>query len=96
MSGTRFSFTAYNFRMEQILARLLFSALASNDDTREKVIRLLKFYRENRELLLLLFSMTQSPPPPVDAPAPEEETKNRPQETVGSVNVLEAYLNRAV
>ena len=92
--------------MEQILARLLFSALEGNDETKGKVIKLLKFYRENRELIFLLLSAQgmqtanlngeKTPAPEHVAENENAETENRPQEAVGSVSVLEEYLNRAV
>ena len=101
MPRTPFLSAAYNFIMEQILARLLMSALKDNPQGRETLVRLLQFYRDNRELLMLVLNLQSAAPPAADVPPPESATakaqqESRPQETVGSVSVLEEYLKKAV
>lgn len=99
MPRTSFPFAAYNRTMEQILARLIFSAIEKDPKAKQTVCNLLQFYRDNRELIALFLNaqslganaQTQAPPPP-----PPEQEKSRPQDTVGSKNILEEYLKRAM
>lgn len=99
MPRTPFLSAAYNFIMERILAQLLLSALKDNPQGKETLVRFLQFYRENRELILLVLNLQNAPhletgatQPPPDPPQQE----SRPQEMVGSVRILEDYLKRAV
>lgn len=93
--------------MEQIFAKLLFSLFGNDPETKQKMVRLLQFYRENRELILLLTNaqamqgmmggaQTRSAPSEDAEQTRSEQKENRPRETVGSVSILEDYLQRAV
>ena len=86
--------------MERIIAQLLLSALKDNPQGKESLVRLLQFYRDNRELIALVLNMQNAPNlgACVKQQAEEEcpQQTSRPQETAGSVRILEEYLSRAI
>ena len=101
MPRTPFLSAAYNFIMEQIIAQLLLSALKDNPQGKESLVRLLQFYRDNRERRALVRNMQNAAAPAANVPPPESESEkpqqeSRPQETAGSVRILEKYLSRAI
>lgn len=83
--------------MEEIFAKLLYTALESNEETRQAMMKFLKFYRENRHLIALLTSMNETGAPEQKEPSPPTaHNESRPQETVGSERILEEYLKKAL
>ena len=84
--------------MEEIFAKLLYTALESNEETRQAMMKFLKFYRENRHLIALLTSMneTGAPVQKESSSPPTAHNESRPQETVGSERILEEYLKKAL
>ena len=80
---------------------LLLALSDKNENMKESLNRFLLFYKENRELIQMLAGTLSRPvgeATPAGMPpfqADQEQTKSRPQEEVGDLNVLEEYLRRA-
>lgn len=99
MKRTGFSFAAYYGSMDTMILLLVLFLSDKNGSMRDTVQSFLHFYRENRDLIMMIAQ------PPAerrdaekteDAPRAEEREKeeNRPQETVGSVSILEDFLKK--
>lgn len=100
MKSTGFSFAAYYGNMDTMILLLVLFLSDKNGSMKDAVQSFLRFYRENRDLIMML---TNQPPAErrnaektEDAPRAEEREKeeNRPQETVGSVSILEEFLKK--
>ena len=53
------------------------SALKDNPQGRETLVRLLQFYRDNRELLMLVLNLQSAASPAADVPPPESATDRK-------------------
>lgn len=97
MKSTGFSFAAYYGNMDTMILLLVLFLSDKNGSMKDAVQSFLRFYRENRDLIMML---TNQPPAErknaENAPQADEAEKkeNRPQETVGSVSILEEFLKK--
>lgn len=100
MKSTGFSFAAYYGNMDTMILLLVLFLSDKNASLKDTVQSFLRFYRENRDLITMI---ANQPPAEYkkaekseDAPQTErpEKTENRPQETVGSVRILEEFLKK--
>lgn len=92
MTGTGFLTTAYNGRMETILLLFLLSTLEKDPAAKQQLSSLLKFYRENRELLSSLTGREKSQPQREYRPHEEEKEYRPHEEKDGNLKILEEYL----
>ncbi len=89
----------------ELLFLFLLTSVQQGGDLNETLQKLLAFYRENRELILMLAKGTPSASPAgayANASQNESEKqdsshekKNRPPEDSPIVSILEEYLNRS-
>ena len=86
--------------MEPILLLLLLTSVQQGGDLNAALGKFLSFYRENRELILLLArggahaaAKTEQSAGQSAQQTPEQKT-DRPQEDSPIVSILEEYLNR--
>lgn len=86
--------------MEPILLLLLLTSMQQGGDLNAALGKFLSFYRENRELILLLArggapaaAQTEQSAGQSAQQMPEQKT-DRPQEDSPIVSILEEYLNR--
>ena len=86
--------------MEPILLLLLLTSMQQGGDLNAALGKFLSFYRENRELILLLArggapaaARTEQSAGQSAQQTPEQKT-DRPQEDSPIVSILEEYLNR--
>lgn len=88
--------------MQPLLLLVLLTFL-QKDDQKAALEKFLSFYRENRELLVTLFSMQGMQPgpaqpeqqaPPKTPPEQEAQTKRAAQEAPPDMRIFEEYLRR--
>ncbi len=86
--------------MEPILLLLLLTSMQQGGDLNAALGKFLSFYRENRELILLLArggapaaAQTEQSAGQTAQQTPEQKS-DRPQEDSPIVSILEEYLNR--
>ena len=90
MKGTKRRFTAYNKLTMEIILLLLFALSDKDGNMKRSLQQFLSFYKENRELLKMLADTVTHQN---QAPAPAQN-ESRPQNEIGSLNILEDYLRR--
>ena len=98
MTGTIFLTAAYHVRMEMLILLLLLSTLDKNNDLTAKLRGALNFYRENRELLQMMATMSAAPPsgttPPPEQKPEQEKTSRHAEGSADSMKLFEEYLKR--
>ena len=87
MKGTGFLTTAYYGRMETILLLFMLSTLEKDPAAKQQLTSLLKFYRENRELISALTGREKVEPQKENRPPHEEKD--------GNLKILEEYLAKS-
>lgn len=96
MTGTHVLPAAYDDGMEPILLLLLLTSMQQGGDLNAALQKFLTFWRENRELIMLL---TRGAPADAaqKAPdrAPDKKEDRPPQEDSPIVSVLEEYLKNS-
>ena len=98
MKSTGFSFAAYYGSMDTMILLLVLFLSDKNGSMKDAVQSFLRFYRENRDLIMMLTNQpaaerknAENPPQADEA----EKKENRPQERVGSVSILEEFLKKS-
>ena len=98
MKSTGFSFAAYYGSMDTMILLLVLFLSDKNGSIKDAVQSFLRFYRENRDLIMMLTNQpaaerknAENPPQADEA----EKKENRPQERVGSVSILEEFLKKS-
>lgn len=105
MKGTPVLSAAYDGDMEPVLLLLLLTSMQQGGDLNAALQKFLAFWRENRELILLLARGTGVPPDETkNADTPAEGSKNAdtsaekedrpPQEDSPVISILEEYLKK--
>ncbi len=83
--------------METMLLLVLLM-MNSDEQSRDTIQSLLRFYRENKDLIATLLNTQKkdgiTEPPGDTAQPPEEPKENRPREEAGNTYVIEEYLKR--
>lgn len=86
MTGTRVVFAAYDESMETLIVLLLLAYAEKEEGFKEKLLKALAFYRENRALLMALSGVKEGE----EAPA----QKNSPPDGGENLRVLEEFLKK--
>ncbi len=81
--------TAYDESMEMLLVLLLLTYAEKDNDFKEKLLKVLSFYRENRDLLVALAGQA-----PSERPDKEDAQKNSPPDGGENLHVLEEFLKK--
>ena len=84
MTGTQFAFPRIRYTMEILMLLFLLAFLDRNPKFKDSLQGALKFYRENRELLMAF----------ADSPAASTEPSPTKPAEADKIRILEHFLNR--
>ena len=89
MSGTGFAFPRITWSMDILIVLFVLALSEKNPELKESLQKVLRFYRENRELITMLASSSEAPSP-----------QNQPEKAASSafepekLRIIEEYLRR--
>ena len=91
MTGTSFAFPAYHETMEILIVLFMLALAEKNSDLKESLQSVLKFYRENRELIMAFAGGVEAPSA---QPAAAESVSAKAPLEPEKIRILEDFLKR--